>query len=272
MKRVGYQGVKGAFSEAALFDYYGKNIEAVGLESFEDVFEALKTGKIDAAILPFENSIAGTIAINYDLLYTENSIKVIGETFHRIDHHLLTHKGNHLTSIKRVYSHPLALAQCRDFIKQHNLKAMPEYDTAGAAKIVSERKNPEEAVIASSLAAEIYNMDLIVRGIESNKFNYTRFLILVRSENVPDNLPADKTSIVFKTKHFPGALVNCLQRFSKNSVNLTKLESRPVPEDPFQYMFYADFEGGLHEERVKLSLNEVEAVCEFMKILGSYPK
>ena len=269
--KIGYQGIKGAYSEAAIYRHYGKNAEAVGYETFEDVFKAVKSNKVDYGFLPFENTIAGSVVMNYDLLLKQD-VFIVAEVFFRIRHSLLSHRGNKLKNIKIAYSHPHSLEQCREFLKKHKIKAVPEYDTAGAAKIVKERNKKEESAIASELSAEIYGLDIIKRGIESNKYNTTKFFVIAKKDNVPKELKKEKTSIVFKTKHYPGALVNCLQRLSKNSINMTKLESRPIPENPWEYVFYVDFIGGIDDENVKLALNEMETTATFIKVLGSYPK
>ena len=269
--KIGYQGIEGAYSEAAIYRHYGKGVKAVGYGTFEEVFEAVKKGKVDLGCLPFENTIAGSVVMNYDLLLKED-VFIIAEVFFKISHSLLSHKGNKLKNIKVAYSHPHSLEQCREFLKKHKIKAVPEYDTAGAAKIVKERDKKEEAAIASKLCAEIYGLDIIKEGIETNKYNTTKFFVFAKKSKVPKNLKKEKTSIAFKTKHYPGALVNCLQRLSKNSINMTKLESRPVPENPWEYVFYVDFIGGIDDENVKLALNEMETTATFIKILGSYPK
>lgn len=269
--KVAYQGIKGAYSESAIYKHFGKKAEAIGYETFEDVFEAVKKGKADYGFLPFENTIAGSIVENYDLVLKEN-VSVIAEVFLGMEHNLLSHKGNNLKNIKIVYSHPHAVNQCKEFLKKHKLKAVPEYDTAGSAKLVKERNNIEEASIASELCADIYGLDILRRNIETNKNNITKFFVIVKKENIPKELKKEKTSIALKTKHYPGALVNCLQRLSKNNINMTKLESRPIPENPWEYVFYVDFEGGLDDENVKLALSEMEAASIFIKVLGSYPK
>ena len=269
--KLAYQGIRGAYSEAAIYKHYGKNVEAVGYETFEDVFDAVKNNKADCGFLPFENTIAGSVVMNYDLLLKED-VFIIAEVFFKIRHSLLSHKGNKIESIKKAYSHPHSLAQCRDFLKKHGIKPIPEYDTAGAAKIVKERGKKEESAIASELCAEIYSLEGIAKGIETNKNNTTRFFAFVKNDNVPKDLKKEKTSIVFKTKHYPGALVNCLQRLAKNNINMTKLESRPIPENPWEYVFYVDFEGSIEDKNVKLALSEMEASSIFVKVLGSYPK
>jgi len=269
--KIGYQGIKGAYSEAAAYKHYGKDAKAIGFDSFEDVFEAVKKGKVDSGCLPFENTISGSIAENYDLLL-KNEVFVIAEVFFGITHNLLSNKGNSLKNIRKVYSHPHSLDQCRDFLKKHKIRAIPEYDTAGAAKLVKERKKKDEAAIASKLCAEIYGLDIIKKGIETNKYNTTKFFVFAKKSKVPKNLKKEKTSIAFKAKHYPGSLVNCLQRLSKNDINMTKLESRPIPENPWEYVFYVDFIGSMDDENVKLALNEMETTATFIKVLGNYPK
>src|SRR3989338_7507381 len=251
--RIGYQGIEGAYSEAVIYQHYGKNVKAVGYDTFEEVFEAVKKGKVYLGCLPFENTIAGSVVMNYDLLLKQD-VFVIAEVFFKISHSLLSHKGNKLKNIKIAYSHTHSLEQCREFLKKHKIKAVPEYDTAGAAKIVKERNKKEESAIASELCAEIYGLDIIKRGIESNKYNTTKFFAFAKRGKVPNGLKKEKTSIAFKAKHYPGSLVNCLQRFSKNGINMTKLESRPIPENPWEYVFYVDFIGSIDDENVKLAL------------------
>ncbi len=268
--KIAYQGIKGAYSEAAIYSYF-KNPETMGFETFEEVFEAVKKGISDYGFIPVENTIAGSVSVNYDLLLKED-VYVIAEVFYRIRHCLLSHKNSELSDIKKAYSHPHALEQCRDFLKKHNIKPIPEYDTAGAAKIVSERKINGEAAVASELCSKIYGLKIIEKGIESNKENTTKFFVIVKKENIPNNLKKEKTSIAFKTKHYPGALVNALQRFSKNNVNLTKLESRPIPDNPWEYVFYADLDSGIDDKNAKIALGELEATTTFIKVLGSYPK
>jgi prephenate dehydratase len=269
--KIAYQGIKGANSEAAIYQHYGKKVKAIGYETFEDVFKAVKNNKVDVGFLPFENTIAGSVVINYDLLLKEN-VFVIAEVFLKIRHALLSNKGNKLKNIKTAYSHPHSLEQCREFLKKHKINPVPKYDTAGAAKIVKERNKKEEAAIASELCAKIYGLDILKKGIETNKHNTTKFFAFVKKDKVPKDLKKEKTSIAFKSKHYPGALVNCLQRLAKNDINLTKLESRPMPKNPWEYVFYVDFEGSIDDENVKLALSEMEASSIFIKVLGSYPK
>jgi|TARA_B100001971_G_scaffold179314_1_gene174723 prephenate dehydratase len=269
--KIAYQGEKGAYSEAAIYKHYRKDVETIGFETFEDVFEAVKNGKVDYGFLPFENTISGSIAENYDLLLKED-VFVTAEVFLKISHSLLSHKGNKLDNIKKVYSHPYALRQCHEFLKKHKIKPIPEYDTAGSAKMVRERNKTEEAAIASELCAEIYDLEVLKKDIGTNNNAITKFFVFVKKDKVPKDIKKEKTSIVFKSKHYPGALVNCLQRLSKNNINMTQLESRPIMENPWEYIFYVDFIGGLDDENVKLALSEMEAASIFVKVLGSYPE
>ena len=179
--RIGYQGIRGAYSEAAIYQHHGKDVKAVGFDTFEDVFEAVKKGKVDLGCLPFENTIAGSVTTNYDLLLKEN-VFVISEIFFKISHNLLSRKGNKLANIKAAYSHPHSLEQCRDFLRKYRIKPVPEYDTAGAAKLVKERNKKNEAAIASKLCAEIYGLDIIREGIETNQYNTTKFFVFAKKK------------------------------------------------------------------------------------------
>jgi prephenate dehydratase len=268
---VGFQGVRGAYSELAIYKHFGEGTKTKGYDASEEVILALMNREVDCAMLPIENSIAGTVTVNCDLLQRYD-VAIIAEIFLPIHHCLLSHKGSTLDEVKEAFSHPVALDQCKEFIKKHHLKAMPEFDTAGSAKIVSERKKKGEGAIASEFCASIYGMEVFAKNIETVENNSTRFLCIVKQDTQTAPFIKEKTSIVFKTKHYPGALINCLQRLSKHNINLTKLESRPCPENPWEYVFFADFEGGTDDEHIKKALNEMEASSLFLKVLGSYPK
>ena len=282
--KIGFQGIKGAYSEIAVNQYFKNlcgNIDAISFDGFDDVFEAVKNKEIDAGVIPFENTIAGSVATNYDLLVRDGLV-IVGEVFVKINHCLLFNKGTSFDNLKTIYSHPVALDQCKDFIKKHKLKAVPVYDTAGAAKMVSERLRIDEAAIASNLCAEIYNLNKIDESIESH-VSITKFFVVVLPEMVDrinletiqstnENIKKEKTCIALKTKHYPGALVNALQRLSMHNVNMTKLESRPILGTPWEYMFFVEIDGGIDDENIKKVLVEIEATSLFFKILGSYPK
>ncbi|MDO8480460.1 MAG: prephenate dehydratase [Nanoarchaeota archaeon] len=264
---IGYQGIQGAYSEAAVYQKFGR-VQARGFRTFEDVFEALGQGEVQQAVLPIENSIAGSVAVNYDLLL-KHDVRIVGEVYLPIRHALLGTAAS-LGLVKRALSHPQALQQCQDFLKKNSIEAVPEYDTAGAAKLVKERGNPEEAAIASEHCAELYELNVLARDIGSSKDNCTRFLIVARES--PVELRKEKTSFVFKVRHEPGSLVNCLQRLAKHSINLTKLESRPLPDTPWEYVFHADIDGGTDDPVVSLALAEMEMATLFLRVVGSYPK
>lgn len=268
--KVAYQGIRGAYSEAALRRHFGARAQALGLELSEDVFAAVETGRADFGILPVENTIAGPVAVNADLFW-EKSVFVMGEVYLRIEHCLLAPAHSKLEWLKTAYSHPVALAQCRAFIRRHKLTAVPEYDTAGAAKLVAERNDVSQAAIASADCARAYGLKVLARRIQSFKENITRFLVFSRPVSVPRNLKMKKTSVVFSTRHKPGELMNCLQHFADHGINLTRLESRPIPENPFEYVFFVDFLGGLKDRNVSQALRKIEKDAHVLKILGSYP-
>jgi prephenate dehydratase len=268
--KAAFQGVRGAYSEIALKRHFGESCEAVGFAFSEQVFEAVETGAVDAGFLPVENSIAGPVAANADL-FIARDVFVSAEAYLRIEHCLLGRKGASLSQVKTVYSHPVALAQCRTFLNGRGLKAIPEYDTAGAAQIVAKSGDPSQAAIASAQCADAYGLDVLERNIQSAQTNITRFFAFTMKPRAPKGVAMQKTSLVFATPHKPGALLACLKRFADHGVNLTRLESRPIPEDPFSYVFLVDLIGGLDDEPVKRALDGLAAEARFVKVLGSYP-
>ncbi|HZA06446.1 MAG TPA: prephenate dehydratase [Nitrososphaeraceae archaeon] len=266
-QRVAFQGEKGAYSELATSQYF-RNAEILPMKTFEEVFENIERGKVDFAIIPIENSIEGSINETYDLLLQTNMV-VSGEIYLRIRHCLIANK--HTKSIiDSVYSHPQALAQCRSYLKKKRLEPIPTYDTAGAVKMIKERNIANAAAIASRRAAEIYDMEILDEGIEDKKNNFTRFLVLSKTKTRPTH--NDRTSIIFSINHLPGALYSILEEFANRKINLTKIESRPTKEAPWEYNFYVDFEGHSSEENTKHALQSVKKKCAFFKILGSYKK
>lgn len=271
MKKVAFQGARGAYSEMALLKFFNKEVEPVGFDLSEQVCEALEESEVNFAILPVENSIVGNVSINLDLLYKHNFF-AIGEVYLPIQHCLLVNPGTKLKNIKSAYSHPIALSQCRDFLNRHSIKACPDFDTAGACKLLKERGHENEATIASRLCADVYDLEVLEDHIQKVQNNVTRFLIFIRESDVSSEYKQEKTSLAFTTKHKPGALLNCLQEFKRFDLNLTKLESRPVPENPFAYIFYVDFIGALADENVHACLETLKYDTETIKILGSYPQ
>jgi prephenate dehydratase len=268
--KIAYQGVRGAYSEAALRAHYGPSVEAEGFAFSEQVFDAVESGRADGGFVPVENSIAGSVGVNTDLLL-ERRVAATAESYLLIEHCLLARPGETLDSVKTARSHPIALAQCRDFLNARGLRPVPEYDTAGAAELVASRGVPGEAAIASRRCAEAYGLTVLAEGIQSVKGNFTRFLAFVREGEVPAGLKTEKTSLAFSVHHHPGALLECLKLFADHAINLTKLESRPIPSNPFEYSFFVDFLGGTDDAAVKAAVAELRAAARAVKVLGSYP-
>ncbi len=265
---VAFQGEHGAFSEEAIHQHFGEEVETLPCRSFEEIFAAVDEGRADFGAAPVENSVAGSINKSYDLLL-EHDLKVWGEIFLRVRHNLMAPPGTRREDIRVVRSHPQALAQCEGFLNRHGWQARPWYDTAGSAKDLAANPEPGVAVIASRLAAQIYGLDILAPGIEDLAFNYTRFFIIGRGE--PPYAERAKTSLVFATAHSPGALVACLNEFASRGINLTKLESRPRRNRPWHYVFYLDFEGHWQDEPQREALVALLARAAFVKLLGSYP-
>jgi len=267
--KVAFQGEVGAYSEEASYQFFGSGASLIPCESLEDVFRAVELEDAQYGLVPVENSLEGSISRTYDLLLASN-LKVSGETQLRIVHCLIGLPEARIDSIKEVYSHPQALGQSQAFLKQMGWKLIPAYDTAGSVKLVKESGTLERAAIASARAAQIYGMKVLVRGIEDNANNFTRFFILSRQDAAISG--NDKTSIVFSVKHKPGTLFEILKELAARKINLTKIESRPTRQKPWEYNFYVDFEGHREEASVKEALQYLENSAIFLKILGSYPK
>jgi prephenate dehydratase len=266
--RIAYQGVAGANSEQASLQFCPE-AEPVGYHSFVEVFNAALTGACDYACLPVENSLAGSINQTYDLL-TDSVLHVVGEQIVKVHHNLMVRPGVKLSEVKRVYSHPQALAQCQAFIEKHGFEAVTDFDTAGAAKLLAENGGEGRAAIASRRAAEIYGLEILAENIEDLDFNYTRFFILGDQET-PKSAGKNKSSLVLATRHKPGDLVACLEQFPLHGINMTKIESRPRRDKPWSYLFYVDIEGHIEDENVQRALTGLMRKAAFVKFLGSYP-
>lgn len=264
--KVAFQGERGAYSEIASLKYF-KEAELLPCKTFADLFD-LVGKKADYAIIPVENSIEGSVNEAYDLLLTTD-LKVIGEVYVRIIHCLISYTDS-IDEIKRVYSHPQALGQCRGFINAHKFETIPYYDTAGSVKMLADNRIDGAAAIASKRAAEIYKMKVIAESIEDDKNNYTRFLVLGREKTEPTG--NDKTMIIFATKHIPRALYEALGEFASRNINLTMIISRPIKGRPWEYNFYLDFEGHMDDPKIKECLEGLKRKTSFLKVLGSYPK
>ena len=266
--RIAYQGVAGAFSEQAALQF-APGAEAVGFASFEEAFEATVRGECTHACLPVENSLAGSINQTYDLL-TDSVLHVVGEQIVQVHHNLLGRPGTTFEDVRSVYSHPQALAQCAAYLRTHGFEAIADFDTAGAAKLLSENESEGRAAIASKRAAEAYGLTILAERIEDRRFNQTRFFVLAADEAPRQERP-NKTSLVLATKHRPGDLVACLEEFPKNGINMTKLESRPRRDKPWSYLFYADIEGHVLDAPVAAAMTALMRKAAFVKYLGSYP-
>ena len=266
MNRISFQGERGAYSEAAATTFFADKIETIPCATFAVVLKNTENGASDYSVLPVENSLEGSVGESSDLLLS-TKLNVIGEIYHRI-HHCLIGTGL-IGDIREVFSHPQALGQCRQFIQENSLKTIPSYDTAGSVKIIKELDKNSVACIASKNAAEIFDVPVIQEGVEDNANNYTRFLVLSKEKN--DKIERSKTSIIFSVKHESGALYRIINEFYQYKVNLTKIESRPNKDTPWEYNFYGDFEGHVDSPSIKEMLEKLRDNSSFLKILGSYP-
>ncbi len=272
--RVAFQGERGAYGEMAAIQYFSEPA-LLPLKSFQDVFDAAERGSADFAVLPVENSIEGSVNEIYDLLLETKKLHVVGEVYQRVRHCLIANKGARRNSIKSAHSHPQALAQCRGYLHKHGIEPVPAYDTAGAAKMVKENERLDAAAIASRRAAELYGMTILDEGIEDKKNNYTRFLVLSLRKRKTESLSRGrnyKTSIIFSVKHVPGSLFGIIGEFAVRKINLTKIESRPTKETPWEYNFYVDFDGHVDDSAVKEALGAIRHKTLYIKVLGSYKK
>ena len=268
---VAYQGDRGAYSEMALLRFF-HDMEFVSVPSrqFRDVFEAILQGSARYGIVPLENSLAGSVHQNYDLLLQYPDLKIIGEIKLRVEHSLIGLPGSDLSTIRRVYSHPQALAQCDEFLRRHEeWELVPFYDTAGSVAHIASEGDPANAAIANTRAADVYGVQTLKEGIETNPRNYTRFVVLSREEEEVE-ADANLASLVFSTPDRPGALFQAMEIMAKASLNLKKLESRPIPGKPWEYMFYVDLEMPGVGTSFSAVLDELRDVAGDLRVLGIY--
>ncbi|MGQ9834064.1 MAG: prephenate dehydratase [Candidatus Villigracilaceae bacterium] len=266
--RVAFQGEAGAYSEEAGWGYFDAP-EMIPHETFEAVFEAVVSGECQFGLIPIENSLAGSIHQNYDLLL-RHDLHIVGEYLLRVRHCLIAFPGVEVGSIQRVISHPQALGQCAGSLRRLGVKTEPVYDTAGSVKLLQASGERTTAAIASRRAAEIYGMQILQEGIEDNPENYTRFLVIATQAAQPGE--DAKTSIVFTLKNQPGALFKALSVFALRDIDLTKIESRPLIGKPWEYLFYIDFLGSTAQEHVKRALDHLGEYALMLRVLGSYPR
>lgn len=271
--RIAFQGEPGAYSEAAA-SRWRSHAETVPCPAFEDVFAAVESGRATCGVLPIENSIGGTIHRNYDLLL-QHELRIVGEVELPVVHNLVALPGATLGGLRVVYSHPQALAQCDRFLRSlGGVEVVATYDTAGSAKIVCERGEVAVAAIASARAAEVFGLVILQAGIQDFADNITRFLVIGRTSasdeaRVPPG--ANKTTVVFTLPNEPGALFKALSVFALRSIDLTKLESRPIPGRPWEYLFYVDLAVGAHEYRCGRALTHLAEFAPSLRVLGTYP-
>lgn len=271
---VGYQGTEGAYSQLAANRHFAgaaELVRCIGYHSFREMLDALKAGEVDYAVLPIENSIAGSINESYDLL-AKMELFLVGEEFQPIEHCLIGAANVPVGEIRRIYSHPVALAQCRNFLETlEDCHVEAFVDTAMAVEKVKRDADPTQAAIASKEAAALHELPILRRDIADHPENYTRMVIVAPvPQHYPPGVPC-KTSLIFSTIHEQGALARCITIFAKRGLNLTKIESRPKPDTPFEYIFYVDFEGNVDRETTQAALRELGEVTTFLKVLGSYP-
>ncbi|ONK67853.1 uncharacterized protein A4U43_C05F4480 [Asparagus officinalis] len=281
--RVAYQGLPGAYSESAAAKAY-PNCEAVPCEQFESAFDAVERWLVDRAVLPIENSLGGSIHRNYDLLL-RHKLHIVGEVKYAVRHCLLANYGVKLQDLKRVLSHPQALAQCEHTLTKLGVVREAVDDTAGAAQFVASNKLQDAGAVASALAAEIYDLNILANDIQDDTDNVTRFLMLAREPIIPGIDRPFKTSIVFSLEEGPGVLFKALAVFAMREINLTKIESRPRNKKPFRiadegvngplkyfdYLFYVDFEASMASQNAQNALRHLKEFATFLRVLGSYP-
>jgi arogenate/prephenate dehydratase len=267
--KVAFQGERGAYSEAAAIAHFGESIEPIACESFDLIFERVESGVVERGLIPIENSLAGSIHRNYDLFLRHN-LHIVGEKILRVEHCLIAHPGMTKADVKLVWSHPQALAQCEHYLKNLGVEIEQVYDTAGSVKLLKESGRRDVAGIASRRAADVYGMQILEEGIEDDSANYTRFLALSREPELTDK--PSKTSVVFSLQNMPGALFKALSVFALRDIDLTKIESRPIPGKTWNYSFYLDFAGNTTEPNIKRALEHLGEISTTLRVLGSYPR
>lgn len=271
--RIAFQGEAGAFSTEAAVHLLGDTIELLPCETFDQIFAVVEGRQADYCLAPIENSLYGSVYQNYDLLLKHN-LRIVGETYLRIIHNLIAPPGVSLGEIERVYSHPVALGQCRQFFRSHpEMKQVVAADTAGSVRMIMETREPGSAAIAGSRAAGFYGAEILIPGIEDDQQNFTRFLLL--APDLPGEKPAvaaDKTSVVFTLENRTGSLFRALAVFALRDIDLTRIESRPIPGRPWEYSFYIDFLGHTDEPRIGNALNHLREFATVVRVLGCYQR
>ena len=267
--RIAYQGEPGAYSEAAALRFKA-SADLLPQETFEAVFAAVDEGAATHGILPIENTTYGSIHRNYDLLL-QHELPIVGEVTLPIVHNLLALEGTTREQLRRVYSHPQGLAQCERFLRTlDQVELVPTYDTAGSAKMIQDGQLRDTGAIASARAAEVFKLSILEAGVQDFAANTTRFLLIGRDAAPLDT--ANKTTIVFTVSNEAGALFKALSVFALRDIDLTKLESRPIPDRPFEYLFYADLSATREDLPCARALMHLAEFCPLLRTLGSYPR
>ncbi len=270
MKKVVIQGYPGAFHEIAARFYYDEEIEIVPADTFDEVVSLVQNNAgADVGLMAIENSIAGSLLYNYDLI-NKSSLTISGEIFLRIKHNLLALQGTGIQDLTEVHSHHMAIAQCKEFFRFHpHIKLVETKDTAESAKRISELQLPHIGALASDLAAKLYDLEIVVPGVETNKRNYTRFIVLDHFMNAPSDHAFDKVSLSFAVSHEIGSLYRALKVLNDLGANLTKIQSAPIAGRPFEYLFFVDF---MLEDQEKFGvlIQGLSETTKGLKILGRY--
>ncbi len=270
---VAFQGEVGAYSELAVLEHFGQEITPIPCHMFEEVFVAVTQESNRLGLIPIENSLAGSIHHNYDLMLHYN-LHIVGEHYLRVSHCLLGLPGAKLEDIQIVRSHPQALSQCEENLKRLGVEVIAEADTAGSARIVRERNDPHTAALASRRAAQINDLQILCSNMEDNPANFTRFLILASHpyQTLDPDSGDYKTTVVFSLKNHPGSLFKALSVFALRDIDLTKIESRPFQGKPWEYLFYIDFTGHVNQTTCGRALEHLQELAPFIRVLGSYPR
>jgi prephenate dehydratase len=267
--KVAFQGERGAYSEEAIIQHFGQTVEPYPRPYLRDVFDSVEAGEADLGLVPMENTLEGSIVRTYDLL-NERTLKARGEVILRVVHCLIANSNVSLQDVRKVFSHPQALGQCRAYLEEQGYEAVAAYDTAGSVKMLKEGGLMDSAAIASGRAAEVYGMTVLARGIETHVENFTRFLLIGGEDHAPTS--RDKTSVSFIVDHRPGTLYSALGAFAQNKINLMKIESRPQIGKPWEYVFFIEVSGHRDEPEMRSAIDELRKSSRSVKILGSYPR
>ena len=268
-KKIAIQGFEGSFHQAAARRFFGNDVEVICCSTFRDVVKIAgdKTSS-DGGLMAIENSIAGSILPNYNLLQKSN-LKIIGEVYLQIDQNLLVNPGVTLDDIREVHSHPMALLQCMDYLEKHNWKLIETEDTALSAQHIHQHKSKHVAAIAGELAAQLFDLNMIAPNIHTQKNNYTRFWVLENADTANEVADANKASVIFQTDHSKGSLAKVLTKISEGDVNLSKLQSMPIPGSDWKYSFHADCEF-THIDQLNIVLEKIKPFTADVKVYGVY--